>query len=426
MILQRLFRHIASAAVLLGTIFGLTACGGGGGANNCSGGQDVRTNITYPTWFDVYYVNVGATIAPLSPSAPDVPASCESSKRFSLASGTMPPGLALDTRTGVISGTPTEEGYFQFVIRLELTGFTGSVTGGILSHVQVPQAFTYQPWTERSTTLPPFEGRLDALGNLLTFTTSSASVGTVVALTSADGGLSWTENRTGSRPSALNSFASASNGSAVYVSGGQDYVGALQNNVHKFDGASWSVATASAPWSARRNHALVWKDDKLFVIGGDDRTQTLSDVWVSTDDGVHWQQTSSSFSSIPAPVVCAFALAGQLVVLTSPTPPFIGAPFLTQIWRSTDGATWTPVATSPTSPFRALLPAQPQCIVNAGRAYVFGLYDVVSTTDLVDWNFEPGPANFMSGGLGGAAIDGYLYVTNSNTQRSLYRSALVH
>ena len=37
---------------------------------------------------------------------------------WSLASGTLPPGLGLNPATGVISGTPTKQGNWSFTVRV--------------------------------------------------------------------------------------------------------------------------------------------------------------------------------------------------------------------------------------------------------------------------------------------------------------------
>ncbi|PIS12247.1 hypothetical protein COT70_01920, partial [candidate division WWE3 bacterium CG09_land_8_20_14_0_10_47_33] len=57
-------------------------------------------------------------------------------------------------------------------------------------------------------------------------------------------------------------------------------------------GTDWAQVTASANWSARRNHTSVDFNTKMWVIGGDDGTNK-SDVWYSTD-GITWAQATSS------------------------------------------------------------------------------------------------------------------------------------
>jgi len=39
--------------------------------------------------------------------------------KWSITEGTLPSGLALDTRTGQIAGTPTEQGEFSFTVKVE-------------------------------------------------------------------------------------------------------------------------------------------------------------------------------------------------------------------------------------------------------------------------------------------------------------------
>ena len=58
------------------------------------------------------------------------------------------------------------------------------------------------------------------------------------------------------------------------------------------DGAEWTKET-DAGWSKRSGHAAVVYDSKIWVMGGNDNTSDLQDVW--TYDGSSWtQQTSPS------------------------------------------------------------------------------------------------------------------------------------
>jgi hypothetical protein len=65
------------------------------------------------------------------------------------------------------------------------------------------------------------------------------------------------------------------------------------------NGASWTQATAAAPWTARLGAAGVVFNNKMWFIGGiqgfgSDSTNTpLSDVW-NTTDGIHWNEVTAS------------------------------------------------------------------------------------------------------------------------------------
>ena len=64
----------------------------------------------------------GKKISPLVPHVLDV----AEPRSFAVTKGELPPGLALDTSTGQISGTPTKSGKWVFTVLV--AGSNGSVT----------------------------------------------------------------------------------------------------------------------------------------------------------------------------------------------------------------------------------------------------------------------------------------------------------
>lgn len=62
--------------------------------------------------------------------------------------------------------------------------------------------------------------------------------------------------------------------------------------------AGWTLATANAPWEARRYHTSLVYDNKIWVIGGsDNQGNFLDDAWYSVD-GINWTQaTDNAFTN---------------------------------------------------------------------------------------------------------------------------------
>jgi hypothetical protein len=64
------------------------------------------------------------------------------------------------------------------------------------------------------------------------------------------------------------------------------------------DGINWTQATASAAFSARYSHSSAAFNGKMWIIGGQDSTETKNDIWSSLD-GSTWTQMSASAGFSP-------------------------------------------------------------------------------------------------------------------------------
>ena len=414
----RIVRAIAWFASIAIVCAGLTACGGGDSASNdCSGGKNVYTNLPFVNAALESYV--GKAITPQTPSTPGIPASCMGSTHYSVASGQLPPGITLDSRTGTIAGTPTQAGIFSYQIQLTLDGFTGSVSNGIAVDVADPNLFSVAAWKTANSNLPMTDDfRLDALGSQLVSLTAGFYSHTMDTYVSSDAGKTWSiKSITGPQPF-TKEFSTTSDGTSLYYSAGVTGTGAFPAGVWKFDGAAWTQRTATG-FPARKRHALVKFNSALYAIGGVSSTGAyLGDVWQSTDDGATWTNLGTPFSGRAD--VCAAVFQGQLVVVGG----YGANTAYADVWTSIDGQSWQHHWVTPTSsPFFAGV-IGPQCAVANGRLYATQDFGVVSTTDLKNWNFEPFMLmSYRAPGM--AVLNGALYFASGTgtSMRTLTTSA---
>jgi len=138
------------------------------------------------------------------------------------------------------------------------------------------------------------------------------------------------------------SSVAMSDGSIVLM-GGQNSSGKLNDVWRSTDnGTTWTQQTASAGWSARYSHTSVAMPDGSIVLMGGNDGGAMNDVWRSTDNGTTWTlQTVNAgwarwqHSSVAMP-------DGSIVLMGG-----VGAGLKNDVWNSTDnGATWTQVTAS--------------------------------------------------------------------------------
>lgn len=133
----RIHRHsrlILCTAALLTT---LTACGGGSDAPDlpCGGGNPLKVALTYEVNGVLVDGNRPITLArnvPVvaTPRIVGLPSACNGATHLSvktvLTSG-LPNGVEFDAKTGVLSGTPTARGWYNFEMKLTVDGYLNSM-----------------------------------------------------------------------------------------------------------------------------------------------------------------------------------------------------------------------------------------------------------------------------------------------------------
>jgi hypothetical protein len=123
------------------------------------------------------------------------------------------------------------------------------------------------------------------------------------------------------------------------------------------DGAHWTqsapVSSGSATFTSRSTHSSVVFDNgtgpKMWILGGFDGTNALSDVW-SSADGAHWAQavpnaSPNSFEPVRlghSSVVFNAGFGNAMWVLGGQS----GTTILNDVWYSLDGSQWNQAVTN--------------------------------------------------------------------------------
>jgi len=111
------------------------------------------------------------------------------------------------------------------------------------------------------------------------------------------------------------------------------------------DGKNWTLETANAGWAPRAYHQAIVLNDKIYVMGGGNYDPTYwgyNDVW-SSEDGVHWEEETSSAPWHDRIWFSSFVYRDQMWVTGGwSNHPYTNWP---DIWHSKDGKRWTELKT---------------------------------------------------------------------------------
>ena len=132
-----------------------------------------------------------------TPYALQMTASVADAKTWTITSGQLPTGLVLDANTGLISGTPTTAGQFDFQVRARMNGDTRSDTKSLSIVVRDPLAIVAEePFSSTRRAVgevsAPFEAMLTASGGSGTYTWSISEGELPAGVLFADGAISGT------------------------------------------------------------------------------------------------------------------------------------------------------------------------------------------------------------------------------------------
>ncbi|USX16401.1 hypothetical protein NHH88_11670 [Oxalobacteraceae bacterium OTU3CAMAD1] len=261
----------------------------------------------------------------------------------------------------------------------------------------------------------PFSGGLGLgnLGNTLVVPSIEYFDGPSTWLSTSDGS-TWEKLPADGRTVPTFGHALGGDGATLYMSGGRDNATTgfpYTNAVWKFNGSRWQQQTPAAEFSPRAQHVMLKLGADLYVMGGKKDDVALTDIWKSSDDGIHWRQLSRLPAAMGRPT-CAVNWRGSLLVIGD------------TVMTSPDGQNWTARKTYPGNfPVRST-----QCAVMNDRLFVNpsdGYGGVTySTTDLQTWQPEVERASNPFDVPGMVVVNGRLVVVmgDGTSQRTVMRT----
>ncbi|MDC7225594.1 MAG: hypothetical protein PQJ61_02390 [Spirochaetales bacterium] len=189
-----------------------------------------------------------------------------------------------------------------------------------------------------------------------------------------------------------------------YDQGARDHDPYMEDVWASSDGVIWTCITEDAPWKGRRGHEVIIFKDEMYLIGGfavdeDSGIRNYqNDVW-KTIDGENWSEVTAE-ASWPARFKHQVVQANHggtdyLYLLTGMGMNEEGygqyaVVYYNDVWRSTDGETWTEMTSSQDIGQRSTAAA----FVNpeSNRLYIVGGLYLVIFDDGADSSYDGKPS----------------------------------
>ena len=99
--------------------------------------------------------------------------------------------------------------------------------------------------------------------------------------------------------------------------------------------ASWTEATSAAPWAGRDNFTSLVYNNEMWIMGGSNASGNLNDVWYSSN-GVNWTEATSA-----APWAARFGATSLVYNNEMWIMGGYGASYYKDVWYSSNGVNWT-------------------------------------------------------------------------------------
>ncbi len=233
---------------------------------------------------------------------------------------------------------------------------------------------------------------------------------------SSENGIQWTKVSEIPDWAPRNAFTIAVHNERLWVTGGT--VNTASGTTYysdvwvSDDGIEWNRVKAVADFGPRSNPHLLSMGDSLWLIGGylyDTKNQAYgeqNDVWTSTD-GIQWTQVTPS-ATWPLRRSSGFSSAvfeDKLWIMGGDIYDSATAQWTTfsDIWNSTDGATWNHVTNRPEWPARygsSVAVFNDRLWLFGGATHTTNVYmpfnEIWTSKDGIIWNQAKGPVNIQA------------------------------